>query len=83
MLAFEWVCAFGNEGLRAELDFGGKSLKSQMKQANRLEARYVLIVGDDELKKGAAVLRNMETKDQVSVPIDGLVEAIKEKIVTE
>jgi histidyl-tRNA synthetase len=65
------------------LDFGGKSLKSQMKQANRLEARYVLIVGDDELKKGAAVLRNMETKDQVSVPLDGLVKAIKEKIQVE
>jgi histidyl-tRNA synthetase len=83
LIAFEWVCAFGNEGLRAELDFGGKSLKSQMKQANRLEARYVLIVGDDELKKGAAVLRDMETKDQVSVPLDGLVKAIKEKIQVE
>ena len=83
LIAFEWVCAFGNEGLRAELDFGGKSLKSQMKQANRLEARYVLIVGDDELKKGAAVLRNMQTKDQVSVSLDGLVENIKEKIITE
>jgi len=83
LLAFEWVCAFGTEGIRAELDFGGKSLKSQMKQANRLEARYVLIVGDDELKKGAAVLRDMETKDQVSVPLDGLVKAIKEKIQVE
>jgi histidyl-tRNA synthetase len=36
-------------------------------------------VGDDELEKGEAILRNMETKDQVSIPIDGLVEAIKEK----
>ncbi|MCK5420239.1 MAG: histidine--tRNA ligase, partial [Desulfobacterales bacterium] len=71
--------AFDNEGVRAELDFGGKSLKSQMKQANRLEARYVLIVGDDELKMGEAILRNMQTKDQVSVPLDGLVENIKEK----
>jgi len=83
LIAFEWVCAFDNEGVRAELDFSGKSLKSQMKQANRLEARYVLIVGDDELKKGAAVLRDMETKDQVSVPLDGLVKAIKEKIQVE
>ena len=82
LLAFEWVCAFDNEGVRAELDFSGKSLKSQMKQANRLEAGYVLIVGDDELNKGAAILRNMQTKDQVSIPIDGLVENIKEKIIT-
>jgi histidyl-tRNA synthetase len=83
LLAFEWVCALGNEGVRAELDFGGKSLKSQMKQADRLEAHYVLIVGDDELKKGEAILRNMQTKDQVSVPLDGLVENIKEKIHVE
>ncbi len=54
-----------------------------MKRADRLEAGYVLIVGDDELKKGEAILRNMETKDQVSVPLDGLVEAIKEKIINE
>jgi len=83
LLAFEWICAFGDEGIRAEMDFAGKSLKSQMKRADRLEAGHVLIVGDDELKKGEAILRNMETKDQVSVPLDGLVEKIKEKIVKE
>ena len=83
LLAFEWACAFGNEGVRAELEFGGKSLKSQMKQANRLNARYVLIVGDDELKKGEAILRNMETKDQVPVPLNGLVENIKKQIMAE
>jgi histidyl-tRNA synthetase len=78
--AFEWVCALGNEGINAELDFGSKSLKSQMKRADRLAAGYVLLVGDDELKKGEAILRNMETKEQVSVPLDGLVEAIKKQI---
>ena len=83
LLAFEWICAFGDEGIRAEMDFAGKSLKSQMKRADRLEAGHVLIVGDDELEKGEAILRNMETKDQVSVPLDGLVENIKEKIITQ
>ena len=83
LLAFEWICAFGDEGLRAEMDFAGKSLKSQMKRADRFEAGHVLIVGDEELEKGEAILRNMETKDQVSIPLDGLVEAIKEKIIKE
>jgi len=78
--AFEWVCAFGEEGIRAELDFSGKSLKSLMKRADRLNAGYALIVGDDELEKGAAILRNMQTKAQISIPIDGLVETVKEKI---
>ena len=80
LLAFEWICALGYEGINAELDFGGKGLKSQMKRADRLEADYVLIVGDDELAKGEAILRNMKTKDQASVPLDGLVEAIKNRI---
>jgi histidyl-tRNA synthetase len=78
--AFEWICAFGDEGIRAELDFSGKSLKSLMKRADRLNARHALIVGDDELEKGAAILRNMQTKDQISIPINGLVETVKEKI---
>jgi len=78
--AFEWICAFGDEGIRAELDFSGKSLKSLMKRADRLNARHALIVGDDELEKGAAILRNMQTKDQISIPINGLVETVKKKI---
>jgi histidyl-tRNA synthetase len=80
LLAFEWVCAFGDKGIRAELDFSGKSLKSLMKRADRLNAGYALIVGDDEIEKGAVILRNMQTKAQTSIPIDGLVKTIKEKI---
>jgi histidyl-tRNA synthetase len=81
LMAFEWICAFGDEGILAEMDFAGKSLKSQMKRADRLEAGHVLIVGDDELEKGEAILRNMETKEQASVPLDDLVENIKEKLI--
>ncbi|MGD8303446.1 MAG: histidine--tRNA ligase [Desulfobacterales bacterium] len=78
--AFEWVCALGNEGINAELDFGSKSLKSQMKRADRLAAAHVLIVGDDELEKGEAILRNMETKEQSSVSFEGLLDTIKKRI---
>jgi histidyl-tRNA synthetase len=78
--AFEWICAFGDEGIRAELDFGGKSLKSLMKRADRLEARNVLIVGDEELEKGEAILRNMQTKAQIAIPISGLVQTVKDKL---
>jgi histidyl-tRNA synthetase len=80
LLAFEWICAFGNEGIRAELDFNGKSLKSLMKRADRLAAGHALIVGDEELEKGTAILRNMQTKTQISIPIGGLVQTVKEKI---
>jgi histidyl-tRNA synthetase len=68
------------EGVRAELDYEGKSLKSQMRRANKLKTRYVLIIGEEELKRGRAVLRNMETKSQEEIPIQGIIEKIKSVI---
>lgn len=79
-LAFEWICQLGLTGIGAEMDFSHKSLKSQMKRADRLGATYVLILGDKELEEGAATLRNMATKEQVSLPIDSMVEKIKSKL---
>ena len=76
-MAFEWICALGLEGVRAEMDFSNKSLKAQMKRADRLAAPYVMIVGDDELKQGSAILRNMQTKEQESIPFDDIVEKVK------
>ncbi len=78
-LAFEWICQLGLTGIGAEMDFSNKSLKSQMKRADRLGASYVLILGDKELEEGAAILRNMATKEQISLPIDGMVEKIKRR----
>ncbi|HMK77782.1 MAG TPA: histidine--tRNA ligase [Thermodesulfobacteriota bacterium] len=68
------------EGIRAELDYEGKSLKSQMRRADKLKARYVLILGEDELKRGRAAFRNMETKFQEEISIDKLSEILKSKI---
>jgi histidyl-tRNA synthetase len=79
-LAFEWTCAFCLEGVKAEMEFGDKSLKSQMKQANRLGAKHVLIVGDNEIKEGKVILRNMKSKDQVSIPIEQVIKNIKAKM---
>lgn len=57
-------------GLRADMDYGGKSLKSQMKQADKAGAVHVLIVGEQELARGVAPMRNMATKDQVEISLD-------------
>jgi histidyl-tRNA synthetase len=62
------------------LDYEGKSLKSQMRRADKLKARFALILGGDELKKGTVILRNMGDKSQEEVPIEGLIQALKEKI---
>jgi histidyl-tRNA synthetase len=67
-------------GIRAELDYEGRSLKSQMRRADKMKARYVLILGENELKQGKAVLRNMETKSQEEIPMRDLAERLKLRI---
>ncbi len=67
--AYQIINQLHLQGIRAELDYEGKSLKSQMRRADKLKAQYVLILGEDELKKGRAVLRNMESKFQEEIPI--------------
>jgi histidyl-tRNA synthetase len=61
------------KGKRVYLDFDGRSLKSQMRLADKLKAKRVVIVGDEELKTGTLVLRDMTTKEQRNVREDELV----------
>ncbi len=67
--AFPLVHTLRQNELKATTDHEGRSLKSQMKQANKVNARYVLIIGENELEQGQAVLRNMETQDQQEITI--------------
>ena len=63
-------------GIRAEYDYQGTGLKSQMKKADRINASHVLIIGEDELAKDVAVFRDMKTKQQAELPLEGLTEAV-------
>jgi histidyl-tRNA synthetase len=78
-LALEWVSKLAASGIHAEMDMAGRSLKSQMKQADRLGAAHVLIAGDAELEKGQVLLRDMATKDQVPVSVKDLLEAMRSR----
>ena len=70
---YHWSCALNQAGIRSEIDFRGKSMKALMKRANKLNARYVLIAGENELTQNSLVLRNMDTKEQVSIALDTLI----------
>ncbi len=63
-------------GMEAELDYEGRSLKSQMRRADKLGARYVLILGEDELQRGEIQLKDMVEKTQRMVPLAGIVEML-------
>ncbi|MBN2839576.1 MAG: histidine--tRNA ligase [Coriobacteriia bacterium] len=57
-------------GIAAELDHQARSLKSQFKQADRLGARFVLVVGPDELAAGEVTIRDMTTKEEKRVALE-------------
>lgn len=59
-------------GIRAVSDFRAGSLKSHLRQADRLRSRFALIIGDDEVAKGVGILRDMETKVQRDVSLTSL-----------
>ena len=60
------------------MDYAGRSLKAQLRRADKVRARYVLIVGDDELKSGRAQLRDMNDSSQQEVALDNLAEKLGE-----
>jgi histidyl-tRNA synthetase len=79
-VAFPWICRLGRAGVHAEMDFADRSLKAQMKRAGKLQAEYVLILGEDELRDNRAILRDMRTREQVPIDIDSVVERLTEII---
>ncbi len=74
---FRWAAALRRAGLWVEMEYASKGLKAQLKSADRLGARKVLIVGENELGTGRALLRDMTKKVQEEVELDGLVEKLK------
>lgn len=64
-------------GLRTEADYQGRSLKSQFKQADKLGARLILIVGGDELAAGKVKVRDMVSHDEELVDRSAIVEAVR------
>ena len=71
--------ALREAGVRALLDPEGRSFKSRMKQADKLGARLVAILGDDELARGAWTVRDMARSEQQQVENDRILDYLKEK----
>ncbi len=66
--------------LRSEIGYSDSPLKKQMKQADRLNAEYVLIAGDEEIAAKKAILRNMKTKSQTEIGLSNLINEILAEI---
>ena len=64
-------------GILAEMDYTGKSLKAQLRRADKFNARRVLILGEDELARGVAQLRNMDDSSQQEIALAGFENLLK------
>lgn len=70
-------------GIKAERDLCGRSLKAQMKYANKCGARYVVVIGEEEAASNSALLKNMNTKTETRVSLDSaddIINAITEEM---
>lgn len=74
--AFSTVLKLREKGFVVETDYMERSVKAQMKYANRIGARFSVIIGDDELESGNVTLKNMETGENVLIPISKLCDHI-------
>jgi histidyl-tRNA synthetase len=76
--AFQWAFQLRKSGLGVDMSYQSKSLKAQMKQADRLQAAHVLIVGDNEMASGVGLLRDMDTKEQSELSLKDCVARLTE-----
>ena len=70
MKAFNIVQGVRNSSLIAETDIVGRNLKKQMMYANKINAKFTMVIGDSELENNKAKLRNMATKEEKEISLD-------------
>ncbi|EJL31243.1 histidine--tRNA ligase [Brevibacillus sp. BC25] len=78
--AFVLVDQLRQAGIAAELDYLDRKMKAQLKQADRLQARFTAIIGESELANGTVVLKEMATGEQQEVKREELVSVLAAKV---
>ena len=81
--AFCLLAKLRRAGLIASMDFAGRSMKAQMKQANKMHARFALILGEDEVKEGTVMMKDMVASKQEKVPLAEIIETINNQLHSE
>ena len=79
----ERLCHYAGASRRRDCDRGrlsGRSLKAQFKQADKVGAKLILVLGGDELAAGKVKVRDMQSHDEVLVDLANVVEAVRERL---
>ena len=75
--AFEVASELRKQGLNIETGQGNRNLKREMQKANKLMARFIVIIGEEELKKGQVTVKSMKDGAQVTIPQSELLNYFK------
>ncbi len=78
--AIKLAATLRQSGVGATLALGGRSLKAQLKRANALRVPQAIIIGEEEIKRGSVVLRDMMKGEQVELPLEEVVTRLKRRI---
>ena len=76
-LGFRLAMELRKVGISADIDYEGRSLKAQMRAADKTGARLAALIGEDEIKNHSITVRNMRTKEQLTVPEGNFVPEIE------
>lgn len=79
-VAFRLLTELRAAGLKANMDYAGRSMKAQMKQANKFNARFALIIGDDEVKEACVQLKDMTNSEQQKVSFDDIISKLSAEV---
>ena len=77
---FKLLSKLRSAGISALMDFAGRSMKAQMKQANKKNARFVLILGEDEVRDSVVTLKDMSNSEQRKIAIDEVINTISAEV---
>ena len=75
--AFALVQRLREQGVRADLNHTGHSLKAQFKYANKVGTPITATLGDDEAAQGVIKLKNMQTREEQTVPMADMAQAVR------
>ena len=78
--AFELLIRLRRAGLRAAMDYAGRSMKAQMKQAGKSDAHFALILGEDEIKEQAVVCRDLQKSEQQKLAMGTVIDYLKREL---
>ena len=67
-------------GFKIDVDYESKSFKNNFKRADKLKSKFVIIIGEEEVKTKVLTVKNNKTKEEYKVSIDELIKFLDEKL---